>query len=109
VDALTQAIKIVVFGQSVDELDELVLVYEVGALGGEDNITGGLSGDSEPERWIITPVKCKVEVVMRIFSLGSRDEILGNDKMRRVGCILIVLAFVLFSTSEFRSLQGTPG
>lgn len=61
---LTQTVEVVVFRQSADELDELVLINEVAALGVEDDIASRLTGDGEPERWVITPSKGKVKIIM---------------------------------------------
>lgn len=63
-DAFTEAIEIVVFGQSIDKLDELILVYQMRALGGEDCISGRSASDREPKRWIVTPSEREVKVVV---------------------------------------------
>ena len=64
VNAFTKAVEVVVLGQDVDEFNELVFVNKVGALGGEDNISGRLAGYGKPERWIIAPIECETEVLM---------------------------------------------
>lgn len=63
-DAFTETIKIVVLGKSVDKFDKLILVNKVVSFGSEYNISSGAAGHREPEGWIITPVKCKVEIFM---------------------------------------------
>lgn len=54
-NALSQTVEVVVVGKCVDELDKLVLVNELAALGCEDNVSSRLTSDGEPERWVIAP------------------------------------------------------
>jgi len=58
-NTLAQTIEVVIFGQRVDKLNKLVLVDEMGAFGGEKDVTGRLAGYGKPEGWIITPCYCE--------------------------------------------------
>lgn len=64
VDVFTKTVKIVVLRQSVDKLNELVFINKMSAFCGKNLISGRLAADCKPERWVITPGKCKVEVLM---------------------------------------------
>lgn len=78
----TKTIEIVVLGQGVDKLDELILIDEVCAFGGEDDISGGLAGYCKPERWVIAPRKRKIEIFVRVLCLRSRNQAFRNTVIR---------------------------
>lgn len=64
VDAFTKTVEVVIFGESVNEFDELIFVDQMCALCVENYISRRLAGYGEPERWVITPIKCKIEALM---------------------------------------------
>jgi hypothetical protein len=65
----TKTIKVVILGQCVDKLDKLILIDEVCAFGGEDDISSGLAGHGEPERRVIAPRERKIEILVRVLSM----------------------------------------
>ena len=54
-DTLTKTVEIVVFWQTVDKFNELVLIDELGALSSEDDISSGVTTDIKPKRWLVAP------------------------------------------------------
>jgi hypothetical protein len=56
-DTLAETVEVVVFRKAVNELNELVLIDKLGALGSEEYISCGLSANVEPERWVVAPVE----------------------------------------------------
>lgn len=78
-DALSQAIKVVVLRKSGDKLNKLVLVHKDTTLSCKDNISGALADHSEREDGIIAPDK------LEVISLRGRACIFVN---RRSGNVL---------------------
>ena len=70
VDHLAETVEVVVLGERGAKLNELVLIYDVRALGSEKDVIGGFPDDLKPEAWVIAPGELNIAIGSEVARAG---------------------------------------